>query len=262
MEYTRENVEALLHKKKQEDYPKYVNYTADDLLIELINNGVITDICEVNWEWFQNELFIEVGEPYHDDNGWWDAQDLSFTPNMGNYIRRINDIETRIRLLEYWQVNAGKKILTYSGYRHNLPAFKDECDRLIYENKQLLNAKTEPQTFNNEKPMEANPKEESTIIPHIPHAELLSEDGWILMRKVQKAGLLDENFMPVKGILSHPKAAIVASEIAKRIGLDTQWAVFQKIWNHSSRMAQEYGGLTHAKYADDFTKYIKSILDN
>ena len=262
MKYTSETVEELLHKKKQEDRPKYLNYTEDDLLIELINQGVITDISEVDWGCFQNELSVEVGEPYRADYGWWDARDLSFIPYMENYVNRINSIETRIHLLEYWLEYAGKKIFTYSGYRHNLPAFKDECDRLIYEYNQLLksDAATQPSN-NNEKPIEDNPKEEASIIPNIPHAELLSEEGWVLMRKVQKAGLLDENFMPVKGKLSKPKASIVVTEIANRIHEDKRWKVFETLWSYRG-MGNSYEDTRYAKYNEEFTKSIKNILDN
>lgn len=48
-----------------------------------------------------------------------------------------------------------------------------------------------------------------------------------LLRKAQAAGLLDERFQPIG---NKTKAAIIADEIATKLGLEPRWKPFEELW--------------------------------
>ena len=63
-----------------------------------------------------------------------------------------------------------------------------------------------------------------TILPEA----LASEEAMALWQKAQEAGYVDEHYQPK---ISRTQAALLADEMAKRLGIKEKWKTFEALWN-------------------------------
>ena len=61
--------------------------------------------------------------------------------------------------------------------------------------------------------------------------ELKGEKGQVILKNLQKHGLLDENFYPLE--LSNSESAVLAYQIAIALDIKEMWKVFSDLWNIS-----------------------------
>lgn len=59
--------------------------------------------------------------------------------------------------------------------------------------------------------------------------ELKGEKGQVILKNLQKHGLLDENFYPLE--LSNSESAVLAYQIAIALDIKEMWKVFSDLWN-------------------------------
>ncbi|MEI3052721.1 MAG: hypothetical protein V8T35_05070 [Prevotella sp.] len=61
--------------------------------------------------------------------------------------------------------------------------------------------------------------------------ELKGEKGQVILKNLQKHGVLDENFYPLE--LSNSESAVLAYQIAIALDIKEMWKVFSDLWNIS-----------------------------
>jgi len=66
--------------------------------------------------------------------------------------------------------------------------------------------------------------------------ELATDKAMVLWKKAQQAGYVDENYQP---LISRTQAALLADEMAKRLGIKDKWKVFEELWNRRN-MYRDY----------------------
>lgn len=112
------------------------------------------------------------------------------------------------------------------------------------------------QVFNTDKP-EASEKEQSLSIgpPELP-ALLATPEAMVLWKKAQDAGWVDENYQPK---LSLTKSAILASEIAIRLGIKDRWKYFEMLW-HRKNMRSHHNTALSQKNSYMFFDEVKHVL--
>ena len=101
-------------------------------------------------------------------------------------------------------------------------------------------------SLDDEQPPEPQPSE----VP-----EILAKS--IYWQKVKAAGLVDENNQPT---VSRPEAALMAEALAKRIGIDNKWKLFEQLWQRNN-MRNDYNTALEQKKSLDFQERLKIILD-
>ena len=105
-----------------------------------------------------------------------------------------------------------------------------------------------------------NPKPQVTtdINDHseLPDA-LNTEKANVLWKKAQDAGCVDENYQPK---LSRTQAALLASEMAKRLSVREKWKMFGAFW-HQNKMYKYYYQAMNQKQTLDFLDEIKNLFD-
>lgn len=101
-------------------------------------------------------------------------------------------------------------------------------------------------SLDDEQPPEPQPSE----VP-----EILAKS--IYWRKVKAAGLVDENNQPT---VSRPEAALMADALAKRIGIDNKWKLFEQLWQRNN-MRNDFNTALEQKKSLDFQERLKIILD-
>ncbi len=57
---------------------------------------------------------------------------------------------------------------------------------------------------------------------------LATEEAMALWQKAQEAGYVDEHYQPK---ISRTQAALLADEMAKRLGIKEKWKTFEALWN-------------------------------
>ena len=65
---------------------------------------------------------------------------------------------------------------------------------------------------------------------------LATDEAMALWEKVQAAGYIDDDFQPT---VSRSQAAILADEMAGRLGIKEKWKVFETLW-HRRNMYRDY----------------------
>lgn len=90
--------------------------------------------------------------------------------------------------------------------------------------------------------------------------ELKGEKGQVILKNLQKHGLLDENFYPLE--LSNSESAVLAYQIAIALDIKEMWKVFSDLWNISSnalRAAYNRGmeQKKTIKFLDEITPLLK-----
>jgi len=71
-----------------------------------------------------------------------------------------------------------------------------------------------------------------TLLP----PELSTPKAMALWKKAQQAGYVDANYQP---LISRTQAALLADEMAKRLGIKDKWKVFEELWNRRN-MYRDY----------------------
>ena len=70
-------------------------------------------------------------------------------------------------------------------------------------------------------------------------AALFTPKAMQLWEKLQAKGLVDEDFQPVG---NKTKAAIIADEIAQKLGLEPRWKPFEALWGLTNLRQASYDG--------------------
>jgi len=101
-------------------------------------------------------------------------------------------------------------------------------------------------SLDDEQPPEPQPSE----VPEV----LARSKYW---QRVKSAGLVDENNQPT---VSRPEAALMAEALAKRIGIDNKWKVFELLWQRNN-MRNDYNTALEQKKSLEFQERLKVVLD-
>ena len=84
-----------------------------------------------------------------------------------------------------------------------------------------------------------------------------TEKAKVLWKKAQDVGWVDENYQPK---LSRTQAALLASEMAKRLSVREKWKMFGAFW-HQNKMYKYYYQAMNQKQTLDFLDEIKNLFD-
>jgi hypothetical protein len=76
-------------------------------------------------------------------------------------------------------------------------------------------------------------------------------------QRVKAAGLVDDNGQPT---VSRPEAALMAEALARRIGIDNKWKVFELLWQRNN-MRNDYNTALEQKKWLELHERLKIILD-
>ena len=73
---------------------------------------------------------------------------------------------------------------------------------------------------------------------------LATDEAMALWRKTQQAGYVDEHYQP---LLSRTQAALLAFEMAARLGIKDKWRVFETLWNRRNMYRDYYDALNQTQ---------------
>ena len=85
---------------------------------------------------------------------------------------------------------------------------------------------------------------------------LCTEEAMKLWKKAQEAGLVDDNYQPT---ISRTKAALLAYVMAKRLGIQDKWKVFEKLWMRNN-MRNDYNDALDQQQSLTFQEKLKTIF--
>lgn len=74
--------------------------------------------------------------------------------------------------------------------------------------------------------------------------ELSTPEAMTLWRKTQQAGYVNEEYQP---LISRTQSAILAFEMARRLGIKDKWKVFETLWNRKNMYHDYYQALDQRK---------------
>ncbi len=80
----------------------------------------------------------------------------------------------------------------------------------------------------------------------------------VLWEKLQKAGIIDKDLMPLPDI-SNTQQAIIADEFCRFLKIKTKWTLFEDLWE-TKNLRTYYNKITYTDYFDDFRKNLKELL--
>ncbi len=86
--------------------------------------------------------------------------------------------------------------------------------------------------------------------------ELSTDKAMALWQKTQRAGFVDADYQP---LLSRTQSAILAFEMAKRLGIRYKWKVFETLWNRRN-MYRDYHDAINQYQSLDFRDSIKDLF--
>lgn len=93
--------------------------------------------------------------------------------------------------------------------------------------------------------------------PQLP-PPLDTEQAHRLWRKLQAAGLVDDNYQP---LVSNAQAALIADEMAVRLNITKKWKYFGDFWN-LKYMKSDLFRIKSQRQMIDFQNHLKAILDD
>ena len=115
------------------------------------------------------------------------------------------------------------------------------------------------QVFNTDKSdvsaKDHSPTLESPEPPELP-APLATPEAMVLWQKVQQADYVNEQFQP---LLSRPLSAILAFEMAKRLGIKDKWKIFEAFWNRRN-MYRDYYTSLNQNQSLEFREKLKAVF--
>lgn len=85
---------------------------------------------------------------------------------------------------------------------------------------------------------------------------LASEEAMALWEKMQAAGYIDEDFQPT---VSRTLSAIIADEMARRLGIKEKWKAFETLW-HRRNMYRDYYKALDLQQTLTFRDKIRRII--
>ena len=85
---------------------------------------------------------------------------------------------------------------------------------------------------------------------------LRSEEAMALWEKMQAAGYIDEDFQPT---VSRTLSAIIADEMARRLGIKEKWKIFEALW-HRRNMYRDYYKALDLQQTLTFRDKIRRII--
>ena len=77
-----------------------------------------------------------------------------------------------------------------------------------------------------------------------------------LWKRAMEAGLVNEQGQPT---VSRPEAALLADVLARRLGIDNKWKVFEKMWQRNN-MRNDYNTALDQKKSLAFQEKLRKIL--
>ena len=86
--------------------------------------------------------------------------------------------------------------------------------------------------------------------------ELSTDKAMALWQKAQRAGFVDADYQP---LISRTQSAILAFEMAKRLGIRYKWKVFETLWNRRN-MYRDYHDAINQYQSLDFRDSIKDLF--
>ena len=86
--------------------------------------------------------------------------------------------------------------------------------------------------------------------------KLATPEAMALWTKAQEAGLVDEHFQPK---LSHTQSAMLANEMALRLGIREKWKVFGKLWGINN-LRGKYNVALNQRQTLDFQDKLKKLF--
>ena len=100
------------------------------------------------------------------------------------------------------------------------------------------------QIFGSDQPQKPEQEAPSTgATPPLPEV-LATPEAMRLWEKVQRAGYVDEHYQP---LLSRTQAALLAFEMAARLGIKDKWRVFETLWNRRNMYRDYYDALNQTQ---------------
>ena len=100
------------------------------------------------------------------------------------------------------------------------------------------------QIFGSDQPQKREQNAPSTgATPPLPEV-LATPEAMRLWEKVQRAGYVDEHYQP---LLSRTQAALLAFEMAARLGIKDKWRVFETLWNRRNMYRDYYDALNQTQ---------------
>ena len=151
------------------------------------------------------------------------------------------------RLHQAGYTNYGSKIEVV--YVASGAQYVNHIDTQIFgEHKQREETPPKPVTETPPAPVKDTP-------PSLP-PELSTPKAMALWKKVKAAGYVDENYLP---LISRTQAALLAYEMAKRLGVRKKWKVFEALWNRKN-MRSDYNLALRQYQSLDFQDSLKQLL--
>ncbi len=87
---------------------------------------------------------------------------------------------------------------------------------------------------------------------------LTSEAAQALWKKVRKANWIDDDYQPK---LSRSESALLASEMAKLLGIKKMWPPFEQLWRRKN-MRSDYSRALNQQKTRAFIDKVKKVLDS
>ena len=87
-------------------------------------------------------------------------------------------------------------------------------------------------------------------------SKLSTEAAMAIWQKAQQAGYVDANYQP---LISRTQAALLADEMAKRLGIKEKWKVFEELWNRKY-MSSDYNIALNQQQSLDFQDEMKKVF--
>ena len=113
------------------------------------------------------------------------------------------------------------------------------------------------QIFGSDQPQKPEQEAPSTgATPPLPEV-LATPEAMRLWEKVQRAGYVDEHYQP---LLSRTQAALLAFEMAARLGIKEKWKVFEALW-HRKYMYHDYYRAMEQQQSLDFQDTLKRLFE-
>ena len=112
------------------------------------------------------------------------------------------------------------------------------------------------QVFGEGKPQEAVPDSPVKETPPPLPPEISTDKAMALWQKAQRAGFVDADYQP---LISRTQSAILAFEMAKRLGIRYKWKVFETLWNRRN-MYRDYHDAINQYQSLNFRDSIKDLF--
>ena len=104
-------------------------------------------------------------------------------------------------------------------------------------------------------PVSSKEREKGAEPPTLPEA-LSTKEAMALWEKVQKAGYVDDNYLP---LITRTQSALLADAMAERLGIKEKWRVFEAFWNRKY-MRSDYNLALTQQQSLDFQDELKSMF--